>query len=369
MKSRNHRIKIICYHLLNDYTGSTNILSANLAFLASKGVNIDVYSSFNNDGFLSEVNGINKINVYYKFTKSKFYRLVLFVIAQIRYFFSLFKYSFSKDVTVYVNTILPFGATIGAFFLRKRIVYHIHEYPINRSVINRLGMFIATNLATKLIFVSNYVQESFGLTNEKRSCVIRNYISERLLVTSADHTPQFNQQMNILMICSLRVYKGVDVFVELARKLPNHRFTLIVSADNDEIESYFSHQELPSNLLILPTQKDLQKFYSTANLCLNLSIPDQCIETFGLTVLEATAYGLPAIVPPVGGVTEIIEDGKNGFLVDPRDITTLTRTINEIATNETLYYKLSTNGKAMAKRFNRQKSFEKLEEVINAIGK
>src|SRR5690606_21533697 len=125
--------------------------------------------------------------------------------------------------------------------------------------------------------------------------------SESLTAAARSNVPKFASYLDILMVCSLRVYKGVDIFMELARNLPKHSFTLVVSAESNEIERYFKGRDLPGNLLILPTQKDLHQFYSKANLVLNLTIPDQCIETFGLTVLEAISYGIPAIVPPVGG--------------------------------------------------------------------
>jgi len=38
-----------------------------------------------------------------------------------------------------------------------------------------------------------------------------------------------------------------------------------------------------------------------------------------MSVLEAMSYGLPAIVPNVGGLGEIVTDGVDGYLVDVRD--------------------------------------------------
>lgn len=42
-------------------------------------------------------------------------------------------------------------------------------------------------------------------------------------------------------------------------------------------------------------------------------------ETFGLTVLEAAAMGVPLVATRVGGIPEIIEDGRTGLLVPPGD--------------------------------------------------
>ena len=71
--------------------------------------------------------------------------------------------------------------------------------------------------------------------------------------------------------------------------------------------------ELANNIKILATQKDLHQHYKNAGLVLNLSRVNQCIETFGLTIIEAMAYGIPVIVPPVGGPSEIVEDDVEGI--------------------------------------------------------
>lgn len=50
-----------------------------------------------------------------------------------------------------------------------------------------------------------------------------------------------------------------------------------------------------------------------------LVAPSRCYETFGLSVLEAMAYGVPAIVPRVGALRELVSDRRTGLLVDTND--------------------------------------------------
>ena len=45
-----------------------------------------------------------------------------------------------------------------------------------------------------------------------------------------------------------------------------------------------------------------------------------CVETFGMTILEAMPYGIPAIVPNVGGPLELVQHGYNGYCVDVRNL-------------------------------------------------
>lgn len=46
-----------------------------------------------------------------------------------------------------------------------------------------------------------------------------------------------------------------------------------------------------------------------------LVAPSVCMETFGFTVLEALSYGIPVIVTDCVGASDLIEEGKNGFII------------------------------------------------------
>jgi len=61
--------------------------------------------------------------------------------------------------------------------------------------------------------------------------------------------------------------------------------------------------------------EDMQSFYRSLDLYLNTSVH----EGIPMSILEAMAYGLPVIAPNVGGISEIVSDGEDGYLVDTRD--------------------------------------------------
>jgi glycosyltransferase involved in cell wall biosynthesis len=66
----------------------------------------------------------------------------------------------------------------------------------------------------------------------------------------------------------------------------------------------------------LPGQiEDVAEFYASLDIYINTSLH----EGIPMTVLEAMSYSLPVIAPAVGGLMEIIENNKTGFLIEGRD--------------------------------------------------
>ncbi len=107
------------------------------------------------------------------------------------------------------------------------------------------------------------------------------------------------------MIASLRDYKGVQELLGLALATVDHReirFHLVVNDEGSAIDRYFASKVIPPNFAIYPRTTDTAAFFRNASLVLNLSRVDQCVETFGLTILEAMAFGIPVIVPPWEGL-------------------------------------------------------------------
>jgi glycosyltransferase involved in cell wall biosynthesis len=104
-------------------------------------------------------------------------------------------------------------------------------------------------------------------------------------------------------------------------------------------------------LEIYPTQTNLHPFYQWADLIVNFSKPSGWIETFGLTIIEGMAYGLPAIVPVVGGITELVEDDINGYKIDSENTALLIEKVETLFNNPTLYNLMSDNAKEKINQF------------------
>lgn len=350
---------------MNDYSGSPHVLALIIKGLIEKGYIVDLYTSSKHGGFLSGITGVNYHTVFYRFTRFRLLTLLLYILAQFRYFLVVFKYLFNRNITIYVNTILPFGAAIGASLTKKHLIYHVHEKPVNLNIINRIALFVLYKFSKTSIYVSKYLFEQYNLVHQKN--IVYNALDPSFVFLASKHIKIYQRPFNILMVCSLKKYKGVDIFIKLAFQLPQYSFSLVLNATIEQISTYFKGIELPGNLNIHSVQKDLFPFYSSASLVVNLSVPDLWIETFGLTALEAMTYSIPVIVPNLGGIAEIVDDGIQGFKVDSRNFDLLIERIQEIFKDEQKYFWMSSKAKEKADFFSYSKMINSIDSIINRI--
>jgi glycosyltransferase involved in cell wall biosynthesis len=166
--------------------------------------------------------------------------------------------------------------------------------------------------------------------------------------------PEKNLDFTVLMLASLRPYKGIFNFLELAKRIPEAGFVMILSDESEEVMKFESENLIPVNLKILPIQKDVHPFYRAASLLLNLTQKDKIVETFGLTVLEGMYYGLPAIVPTVGGITELVDSGKNGFQIDYNQLEMIEKEIRKMMKDQIHYKNLSQEALQKKEGFSRK---------------
>jgi glycosyltransferase involved in cell wall biosynthesis len=345
--------KIIFIHLLNDYSGSPKVLSQVIEAAKCHGYEIDLYTSKGSEGFLSNLVD-SHYTFYYKRFENKYLTLVAFLISQLVIFLKLLRYR-NEDVIIYVNTMLPFGAGLAARIMGKKVVYHIHEISLEPVTLKKFLRYIIQVTASKTVFVSKAVAESElfrGIDQE----VIYNALPKDFLKEALKHQYRWQNKLkfNVLMACSLKRYKGVDEFLKIAsicEKNKNLSFSLILNASYEEINKYFMPYNLPKNLELIDRQRDLVPFYQRASILLNLSRPDEWVETFGLTILEAMAFGVPVIAPPVGGPVEILK-GKGGFLISSYEVNAIAEKLMMLSENKELCLKLSSEAKLRAQDFS-----------------
>ena len=358
--------KIIFTHLLNDYSGSPKVLSQVIKAVQKNGCETELYTGKSDDGFLSGLTDKHHHYLYKRFD-NKYLTLVTFMLSQVSLFFKLLKYR-NEDVIIYVNTMLPFGAGIAGKLMGKAVYYHIHETSLSPASFKRFLRFIVQKTASEVIFVSKSVEERESFVHIPQQVIYNALPSEFLKIAEkVPYESMRDGKFNVLMICSLKAYKGVEEFVEVARRCEAQNkitFTLVLNAEQSEIESYFGGRDLPSNITLVSRQNNLVPFFENASLLLNLSRVDECVETFGLTIIEAMAFGIPVIVPPVGGPAEIVRDGEEGYLISSYETEKIAKTIMELFKNEERCMALSKAARKRVEDFKEDVFEKKMIEVI-----
>jgi glycosyltransferase involved in cell wall biosynthesis len=90
-------------------------------------------------------------------------------------------------------------------------------------------------------------------------------------------------------------------------------------------------------------------------------------EGLGTSVIDAMALGIPPIAFAVGGLPEVIEDGKSGLLVPPGDVQAFARAAADLITNETLRAKLGEGARLRAREFDAKRMIERTAEVYQRV--
>jgi glycosyltransferase involved in cell wall biosynthesis len=97
--------------------------------------------------------------------------------------------------------------------------------------------------------------------------------------------------------------------------------------DRGELEKLAASLNITAHVSFMGIRKDVRPFLSMADFFLLITI----MEGMPVSVLEAAAASLPAIASSAGGIPEVINDGKTGFLVPPGDLARLIEAIGTMA--------------------------------------
>ena len=81
-----------------------------------------------------------------------------------------------------------------------------------------------------------------------------------------------------------------------------------------EIKGKISELELDQEVTIIPFQENIWKFWDFIDIAI---VPSTIEESFGLVALEAMLAKKPVVASNLGGLAELVDEGKTGYLFDP----------------------------------------------------
>lgn len=117
---------------------------------------------------------------------------------------------------------------------------------------------------------------------------------------------------HLLLVSRLMPYKNVDKAIEAVASLPNER--LVIVGDGPQRAELVG--SLPSNVRLVSgiSDEELRWLYAKSRALVAPSFED-----FGLTVVEAAAWGKPSVALRAGGYLDTVEEGVTGRFFDAAD--------------------------------------------------
>src|SRR5437660_3637819 len=128
-----------------------------------------------------------------------------------------------------------------------------------------------------------------------------------------------------------RITDTVEIFAQVRAKMPAKLVLIGDGPDRGAAEYLVRKKKLQKDVHFLGKQDQVYRLLSDADLFL---LPSQ-LESFGLAALEAMACEVPVIATTVGGVPEVGEHGRSGFLAPVGDVETRARNAIQILSDET----------------------------------
>ncbi|MCD4717783.1 MAG: glycosyltransferase family 4 protein [Desulfobacterales bacterium] len=92
-------------------------------------------------------------------------------------------------------------------------------------------------------------------------------------------------------------------------------------------------------------------------------------EGMGRVLAEAMAAGKPVIASHVGGIPDLVKPGQNGFLVEPGDLTGLSRAITRLLSDKKIRDEMGRKGREMCQDFSVEKMIEKIDVLYASLFK
>lgn len=219
-------------------------------------------------------------------------------------------------------------------------------------------------------FVSNAGKESSKKAyqiEEKKSRVIYNGISPEFLKKAYENELNMKTPYRITYIGRLSREKGVSLLLKaFAGLLEEYDAELSIVGDGterQELEKLADTLHIADKVTFCGQQMDIHKYLKNTSIFV---YPSTCQEVFGISIIEAMAYGIPCIANHVGGIPEIIENNKNGFLTSQptseQILFSLKKVIRMLETNE--IDRISQSEKETACRFSIERTIGLMESEL-----
>lgn len=270
------------------------------------------------------------------------------------------------------------------FNFKVKILYNAHGWYFNADMNEKkkkIFAFIEKILAIKTDKIINISRDEYqsavqyNIANTKKMCIIENGIDFKKF----EHTHKYRDETRkkykikeeeklIGVVGRLTEQKdsitAIKVFNLIHQNNKKTKFMFIGSGElqNDVIE-YARQNKIENDMIITGWVKDVEKYIPA----LDVAILPSKWEGFGLAIVEYMACDKPIVASNVGGITNLIEHEKNGFLVKCGDIENMAKYVEKILLDDKVRNSMIENNQKDRQKYNIENVVKKHLKIFGGL--
>ncbi|WP_299155689.1 glycosyltransferase family 4 protein [uncultured Christiangramia sp.] len=207
----------------------------------------------------------------------------------------------------------------------------IQGFPLKKRIKNKLKARLYSRFIDRFIGVSEYTRHQilndYGQGLSSKTEVIYNGIATDV------YKKRTEENFGKFIVAShLRPSKGIQDLIHAVSILPKELKALLKvdvygeGPMEKELKELVQNKELGAQFEFKGSSPNLPNLFQNYSYMLQPTY----MECFSLSILESLASNVPVITTPVGGNTEIIENGQNGFIFKSGNVEQLSAIIHDI---------------------------------------
>ncbi len=254
------------------------------------------------------------------------------------------------------------------YSLQTKIIFTAHGFAFNEDKPKIIKIFL---------FILNYITillcHKTIVINQKELNQIRKlpFISKKLeliyLGIGEINTLKVNKDLSgpisIGTISELTKNKGLEYAIEAVARLKNRNINFTILGEGEErskLAALIRELGLTDIVQLLGFKENASSYLSLFDIFTLTSLK----EGMPYAILEAGQVGLPVIASNVGGISEMIEDGISGIIVEPKNVEQIVSALILLIENKKKREELGANlKKTVAKKFSLKKMLDKTKEL------
>ncbi len=273
------------------------------------------------------------------------------------------------NIPIVINLVEGLGSFYVEDNLKNRIVRFVMEKLYKKAFkLSNLAVFVNSDdpkyMIKKGLIAKKKVKiiKSVGIDTKK----FNPKKTDANMVEKLKKELKIDGKIVVLMVARAIWHKGIKEFYEVAKILEGKDRIFILIGDTDEGNHFCATKEFlqSSNVLWLGFREDI---FDMLSLCDIFVLPSYR-EGVPRTLLEAASMAKPIVTTNTVGCKEVVENGKNGFLVPVKDVKSLSNNIKILIKDKDLREKMGEYGRKKAvKEFDIQKIVKEYMNVYKSF--